>query len=593
MKSFAKIIFASMIGTFLSLFLLFIFMISLVGVLSAGRGQWEDDLTAGIEKNSVLRIDLNGPLKDHVKRKDLVSTILRYDDPPVTGLYEVGQVLKKAATDNRIRGLLLNFKSFQSGLANAEALRRYIVQFKESGKFVIAYAESYREVDYIVASAVDEVILYPKGLLEWNGIAAKPMFFKHTLEKLDITPQIFRVGKYKSAIERFSSDKMSAASREQTKAIIDGAWTQLLKYAGEKTKLSSDQLNSMAEEFAVFFAKDALEVGFVNLLASFEEVEEKLKELTGQEEKPKYVSWRSYYKEVDEENKARSGDSIALIFAEGGIGVDAGDGDRISSDELSKLIHEIRHEDDVKAVVIRVNSPGGSSLASDVIWTSTQWLKDSKPVVSSFGNVAASGGYYMSAGSQAIFAEPTTITGSIGVFGILFSTEDFWNEHIGATFDTVKSHKFADMESLYRLLNDEERSKIQLIINSVYEDFLNVVTDGRPAYESTEDTHKYAQGRVWNGTDAKEIGLVDELGGVEEAILKAAELAKISDYKVEVYPKELSPFQEFFKQLSEASVLAIQSIIPEKLRLLWEVNQEGQPLHSKIMTRMPYDIEIL
>ena len=592
MKEFWRSLIASMVGTFAALFFMFFVMIAFFAGLSAmSSSKWDSEM-ASIEDNSVLRIDFNGPLKDHVKKRDLIASILKYDDPPVTGLFELSQVLKKAANDSRIKGVLLNFQNFKTGMANAEALRRELAKFKESGKFMMAYGETYSEIDYMVASVVDEVILYPKGYFEWDGLYTKISYLKNTMKKVDVVPQIFRVGKYKSAIEPFINDKMSEASREQVDAILQGAWEQFIQYASEKTKLPNDDLNMLAENAEIMFAKDALEKGFVNLLASFEEVEEKIKELTEQEEEPKYVGWRAYYKDVLKDSSNDADDVIAVVFAEGGIGTQPnGDGDGISSRRFTKILHEIRKDENVKAVVVRVNSPGGSALASDVIWTATQWLKDSKPLVTSFGNVAASGGYYMSAGSQYIFAEPTTITGSIGVFGLTFATKKFWNEKIGMTFDTAKSHRFADMESLVRLMDPEESQKVQNMVEGVYDDFLNVVTNGRSSLESKEKTHELAQGRVWIGKTAKEIGLVDEMGGITEAVAKAAEFAELAEYRVEAYPKELTPIQEFFKQMGQASVLAFESIVPERFRTLLQ-ETKTQDLHEKVYMRLPFDLEI-
>ncbi len=591
MKEFWRSLIASMLGTFMALFFMFIVSLAFIAGLSAlSSSSWESEL-ASIEDKSVLRIDLNGPLKDHIKRRDLLTTILNYDEPPVTGLFEISKVLKKAANDSRIKGVLLNFQNFQTGLANAEALRRELAEFKQSGKFMIAYGETYSELDYLVASVVDEVILYPKGYFEWDGLYTKISYLKNTMKKLDVVPQIFRVGKFKSAIEPLINEKMSEASREQVMALLEGAWKQFLFYAKEKTQLSEDELNTYADEASVMFADDAHEKGFVNLLASFEEVEEKLKELTEQEEKPKYVGWRSYYKEVEKDYDIAADNVIAVVFAEGGIRTERGDDDGISSRELTKTLHEIRKDEKVKAVVVRVNSPGGSALASDVIWTATQWLKDAKPYVTSFGNVAASGGYYMSAGSQYIFAEPTTITGSIGVFGVTFATKEFWNKKIGMTFDSAKSHRFADMESLSRLLDPEESQKIQNMVETIYEDFLNVVTNGRTALETREQTHELAQGRVWIGTKAKELGLVDEMGGMDEAIAKAAEFAELSEYEVAVYPKDLSPFKEFMKQIGQTSVFAIKALVPERLRVFIETHKK-EDLHEKIHMRLPFDLDI-
>ncbi len=581
---------ASMMGTMLALSSLFFgLMILLVAMATSSNQDWETEMV-GVDDKSVLEIKFDGPLKDHVTRRDIFSSIVNYDEPPVTGLYELSLVLQKAAKDDRIQGILLRFESLSSGMANAESLRREIGRFKESGKFVISYAEGYGEVDYLIASVSDEVILYPKGFFEWDGLFTKLSYFKNTAKKLEVEPQVFRVGKYKSAIEPFINEKMSEASREQVQALVEGSWSQVVKYAVEKTQKTEEELNDIAQDLEVLFASDALKAGFVNLLASQEEVDEKLKELSGAEEKPNYVPWRRYYREIKDNGIMTSKNKIAVVFAQGGIGTEETEGDGISSRELTEVLTKIRRDEEVKAVVLRVNSPGGSSLASDVIWTSTQWLKDAKPFVTSFGNVAASGGYYISAGSQYIFAEPTTITGSIGVFGLRFATQDFWNKKVGMTFDTYKSHRFSDLQSLVRPVDLEERQKIQNVVETIYQDFLTVVTNGREKFESNEKTHEIAQGRVWIGKDALEIGLVDELGGLNEAVLKAAELASLTDYDVAVYPKPLSPVQQFMKQLNGVSMSLLERLVPETLQSL--LKEKKSDLKDQILTRLPFDIVI-
>ncbi|NQZ19682.1 MAG: signal peptide peptidase SppA [Bdellovibrionales bacterium] len=567
------------------------FLLIVAGAASlGGEKKWGSDI-GSVNDDSVLRVTFNGPLVDQIQSKDIFESLMNYDQPPVVGLYELTQTLKAAAEDDRIKGLLLDIKWLSGGLANIEALRREIVKFKKTGKFVITYAEYYSEKSYALASASDEVILYPRGYFEWNGVYSKPAFVKNTMAKLDIVPQIFRVGKYKSAIEPFINDKMSPESREQIQSLLLNQWSRMTEFASEKTQLEKTKLEQLANELAVVQAKQAFENGFVNFLSTFEEVERKLVELTGAEEKPEYTSWRTYYKELAQKNMFQSGDKVAVVFAEGEIVSGKGEKDQISSERLSELLRKINREEDVKAVVVRVNSHGGSALASDVIWASTQWLKDKKPVVTSFGNVAASGGYYMSAGSNYIFAENTTITGSIGVFGLTLATKKFWNDTVGMTFDTEKSHRFADVEALVRKLDPEEYSKMQGLVDSIYGDFLNVVVQGRKTLESTEQAHEIAQGRVWSGEEAKNIGLVDEIGGVEEAIVKAAELAQLTDYNVEVFPKKKSSLEEFFSQFGDASIKMAKAILPESLMKIIKINQKTK-LSDQIYTRLPYDITI-
>ena len=608
MKAFFKILLASMVGSMVALAFLFFMGLGILSGLSGLAEMETDGVESGsVESPSVLRLDFDGPVKDHLEKQDLWTSLLSYSEPPVTGLFEVSQALKKAAKDPRIKGLFLHFTSFQSSLAMGEALRRLITEFKTSGKFVVSYAESYSELDFLVASAADEVVLYPKGYFEWDGFYSKITYFKKALGKLQVEPQIFRVGRYKSAVEPYTNEKMSEASREQLEALLEGSWTQLLQYGAEKTKLSREELNALASEARVLYAKQALEKGFVSLLSSFEDVEERLKELSGAKEKVPYVSWRSYYKQaVKPEQQRGKGQVIALVFAEGEVHTKASERRGISSEELTKLFTKIRREEEVKAVVLRVNSPGGSALASDVIWTANQWLKDKKPVVASFGSMAASGGYYLSVGSQYILAEATTITGSIGVFGADFATKAFWNDKVGVTFDTAKTHRFADIQGLVRPFNSEERMKVQGMVNHVYQNFLEAVTLGRPGLKSSEQTHQLAQGRVWLGLEAKAKGLVDDIGGMDQAIKKAAELAELETYRVEVFPKELSAFQAFMKPFSGVSMWSFRALLPEPLRVLFpkifgaktsrdfmESPFGDKALHERVYTRLPFNIEVL
>lgn len=590
MKNLFKTALSSMVGTLLAFGFIFFLVMGIVAAsLISESGEWDEELTA-VKDRSVLTLRLDGPLKDHVTRRGLVSSVMNANEPPMSGLYEITRVLKAASQDSQIKGLLLRFENFQSGMANAEALRREVAEFKKSGKFVISYAETYSELAYFVATAGDEVLLYPKGFFEWDGLFSKISYFKNTLKKLDVVPQIFRVGKYKSAIEPYTQEQMSVESREQISAILNQAWLVMLEAASEKTKISSEELNRLANENGVIYAKKALDLGFVNALASNEELEDKLLALTEVSDKPHYVSWRAYQRlNLANKNKNKK-NKIALVFAEGTIKSVGDDHEEITSQAFTETLAKIRRDDDIKAVVIRVNSPGGSALASDVIWTSTQWLKDKKPVVTSFGNVAASGGYYMSAGSQYLFSERTTITGSIGVFGLSFATQKFFNDKIGMTFDTAKSHNYSDLESLERELTPQERGIMQGLVENIYEDFLSVVTQGRKALKNREEAHQVAQGRVWIGADAIQLGLVDEIGGMEQALVKAAELAELKDYDVEVYPKEPSALEEFMKQFGEIQMSFWQSVLPQSMMSL--IQENSKPWTEKAYTRLPYDIII-
>ena len=601
MKQFIKIVIASTIGSFIAVGLLFFVMVSSFMALTMASISPSSHLgmqikSQKIKDSSVLRLTLHGALEDRMSFSNFFQ--INPKKPLALGLYEITRVLKKAAKDNRIKGILIEFEDLRSGMANIEALRRQIVRFKESGKFVLAYGESYGELDYIVASAADEVILYPKGEFEWNGLAAKIMYFKNTFGKLEIIPQEFRVGRYKSVAEPFTSEKMSKESREQTDAILKTWWQQMLSYAKDKTKLSVDELNLLANDMSVLYPEQAKAHGFVDVLSSIEGVNKKVLELTGVKEKPRYVDWKSFYrtevKSVGKAQDTKAKKKLAIVFAKGAISKQSDvHKEGIGSDPFLKMFNKIRQDKDIKAVVLRVNSPGGDALASDVIWNSIEFLKKQKPVVTSFGNVAASGGYYISAGSQYIFAEPTTITGSIGVIGLLFITKKFFNNKLGVTLDTTKTHRFADFAPhlVQRPFDTEEKAKVKDYVGRIYGDFLNVVTQGRPSLKTNEQTHELAQGRVWVGADAKDRGLVDELGGLEAAISKAAELADLGDqYQVEVYPKKRGAFEELLFQISGLSSKIVSRFLPDVFKSL--LTKKKTKLHKNIQTRIPFDLEI-
>jgi protease IV len=590
MKQFVKVALAAMCGSLMAFALFFIIGLSIVASISALSSKTEDLAMGPVRDQSVLRLPLDGTLKDRVYRKDIFAALFRSQEPPEIDLYELSQTLRKAKEDDKIKGLFLHVKSLRGGLANAEALRREILSFKESGKFVMAYAEVISEYAYLVVSAADEVALYPKGYFEWDGLFSTVSYFKGSLKKLEMVPQIFRVGKYKSAIEPFINDKMSPESREQMEEIIDQIWQRMRTVASEKTKISEEDLEEIADKVQVITAQQAFEKGFVDLLASYEEVENKLMELTGVKDKPHFAHWRGYHKHNIKTLTSSKKDKIAVVFADGAISTENGDGDEISSDKLAPLLNKIRKDKDIKAVVLRVNSPGGSALASDVIWTATQWLKEDKPLVTSFGNVAASGGYYMSAGSHYIFAEPTTITGSIGVFGLKVATQDFWNNKLGMTFDTVKSHRYSNLNAQVAELDPQERLIMQSMVDQIYDDFLQVVLKGRTQFKQRDEVHNVAQGRVWTGQRALELGLVDELGGLDQALTKVAELAELKDYQVELYPKEKSPMEQFLTQFGDVSANWLKAWMP---KALWPMSQSlKEDKYENIYMRLPFDWDL-
>jgi protease-4 len=494
------------------------------------------------------------------------------------------EALKEAAKDENIKGIYLRLRHVQSGWAKLESFRRLLKNFKKSGKFIYAYSEAYDEKLYYLASVATEIYMYPKGEIEWNGIYSKSMFFKKTLEMLEVEPTLIRVGRFKSFGEMITKEKMSDENRYQLNELTSSLWkTILAEIAEDRKELSADQLNLYASQLEITNAQQAFNAKFVTELLPIEEVEKKLLKASGvKDDEPRLLSWSFYHEATEGRSFLSNKDKIAVILAEGEIQLGSGSSNEIIySDELSGLIRELAKEKEVKAVVLRIDSPGGSALASDVIWRSLDYLKKSKKLVSSFSDVAASGGYYIAAGSDYIFAEPNTVTGSIGVFGIVMNTEKFFDHKLGVTFDQVKTHPSADMMT-GRALTPFEIQKIQLEVNDIYKTFVNVVRNGRKPLAAEGAVEQIAEGRVWAGNRAKEIGLVDGLGSLEDAINKAAELAKLKKYEVVMYPREKKFFDRILASMGNVITLPVwlQAILTPK-----------EQRNEHMYTRVPYLIE--
>jgi protease IV len=590
LKQFLKMMLASALGTlmafaFTGIFLLFL-IFGVIGFFAASHSSKQASKVS-VEDKSVLFINVEGEISERRGVTDFVQEVLYDVKPKSIGLYEIREALEHAATDKKIKGIYLRLRYAQSGWAKIETLRNLLKKFKKSGKFIMAYSEAYDEKLYYLATVADEILMYPQGDFEFNGIYSQSMFFKKTLGKLEVEPTLIRAGKFKSAGEMITEEKMSEENRLQVTELTQGLWTTIINQIVEaQPQLTVDLLNGIAQKLVVNSAQDAYNMKLVTQLLPIEEVELKLLKKSGlkNDDEVRLISWNAY---GDSTAASRSflskKDKIAVVLAEGEIQMGSGsDNETIYSDELSSLIREINKDEEVKAVVLRVNSPGGSALASDVIWRSLEYLKKNKKLVTSFSDVAASGGYYIAAGSDYIFAEPTTITGSIGVFGMLFNTSQFFDNKLGVTFDGVKTHPSADMMTGSRSLSPFEKSRIQDSVSDIYGTFLNVVQQGRKQFDGVDAVREVAEGRVWLGNRAKEIGLVDEMGSLDEAILKAASLAKLKSYEVVLYPDEKRWIDKLFDSLGDVSFL------PSWLQRFMKVSDKTEIY----WTRLPYEIEL-
>lgn len=500
-----------------------------------------------VKDHSVLKIQLDGRIGERSRFDINFGTGFKFEN--VLGVNDILSAIEAAKYDDRVDGIYLNVKSPNMGIASAEEIRNKIIDFKSSGKFVIAYAQNYSQKSYYIATAADQVYIVPSGMFDYRGLGTERMFFAKALDKLGIDIQVIRGSnnKFKSAVEPFIREDMSDENKLQTKAFLSSLWNQISLDISAARSIDTAKLNEIANNLMTRTPQASVSLGFFEKTAFQDEVYDMLTEKTGTDE-PEFLSIGDYFFKVVKPERVNNYEEdqpeIALIVAEGEI-VDGNQGlDVISSGKFVKAIREARQDENTRAIVLRVNSPGGSALASDVIWRELQLAKKDMPVIVSMGDVAASGGYYISCGADKIFADKTTITGSIGVFGLIPYIGKFFEEKIGITFDRVGTHKHS-VFSLNQKLTEEELEVIQQGVDDIYEDFITKVAEGRGMTKAEVDS--IAKGRVWSGVDAKRIGLIDEFGGLENALDYTFEEIEMdeSDVKIHIYPKD--PNEELAK----------------------------------------------
>ena len=546
MKQFFKFTFASMLGFILAGILMFFI---LVGIVVSAVSMGKDDEVVVPDK-TILMLTFDQPISD--RSSDNPFANFNFSKPEASkqlGLNDITASLKKAANDPKVKGIYLELTDLPSGQATIEEIRNALIDFKKSGKFIVSYSEVFTQKSYYLASVSDKIYLNPAGGMEFKGMVGQVMFFKGMLEKLDVEAQVIRHGKFKSAIEPFTLDKMSEPNKEQTLAFISGMWNHILGGISDTRKISVADLTAIANEFKIQSPQDAVSLKMVDKLLYKDQVLDELKTRVAVKENKdlKFMKLGKYTKAAEKEKKSSS-DKIAIIYASGNIVSGEGDEGTIGSDDISKAIRKARLDENVKAVVLRVNSPGGSALASDVIWREMLLTKKTKPVVVSMGDVAASGGYYIACAADKIFAYPNTITGSIGVFGIIPNMKEMFNKNLGITFDEVKTNPYADYIPVTRRMNDGEKKIITNEIETIYTTFITHVSEGRKM--SVAQIDSIGQGRVWSGVDAKRIGLVDQFGGLNDAIAEAAKLAKLKEYRTLELPEQKDTFEQIMQAFS-------------------------------------------
>lgn len=550
MKQFFKFTFASCLGFAIAMIILWFVMIFSVMGLVATIGSGTDEKKT-ISENSILHLNLNGVIQERSTELELPPMFSDYALKEI-GLDRIMTAIDKAAKNPKIKGIYLESGLLQCGYATAQQIRTKLQDFKKSGKFVYAYSDLYAQNGYFLSTVADTLVTNPSGMIELKGLSSTSMFFKGALDKLGIQMQIFKVGTYKSAVEPFTETKMSDANREQMTMLLSNFWSVILDSVSVSRGVPVAELNKYASEGIMLKEqKDLLSSKLVDKLLYRDEFNTLLKTKMGiaQDKKLKLVSISDMAKNsdiIDDNQKSRN--TIALVYAVGEI--DGTSTPKVDTRKLSEEIFKIKADSSIKAVVLRVNSPGGSAFGSEQVWYALSELKKVKPFVVSMGDYAASGGYYISCDANWIFAEPTTLTGSIGIFGMLPNTKGL-TDKLGLNFDVVQTNPIANFPSMTSPVSAEERMLMQCNVERGYELFTRRCAEGRKM--PVESILKVAEGRVWSGVKAKELGLVDELGGMDMALAKAASLANLKDYKVKDYPKK----KEFFDQLLEDYGLAV------------------------------------
>ena len=545
MKDFIKYTMATVVGLVLvSIIMGILTFVSMAGMIAS------EGMSSPIEKKSVLRITLKGSITERAGEENPLSK-LGGETTQQIALDQALQALKKAAKNDKIEGIYMEGGILSAYPAEVQELRQALLEFKKSGKWIIAYADTYSRSAYYLCSVADKVYLNPIGMLDWSGLSSNPMFFTGLMKKLGIKMQVFKVGTYKSAVEPYIAEQMSDANREQVSSYQQSIWNNMLKDVAKSRKTTAEALNSLADSLTILSGPEAsVKGGLVDKLCYQDEVKKILKNKAkmDEDESLRFVSISDVA--LSEELNDKVDDEIAVYYAYGEIKEDITGGfaqeSAITSKQMTKDLQELREDDDVKAVVLRVNSPGGSAYASEQIWREVQLLSKEKPVIVSMGALAASGGYYISCGANKIFAEPTTLTGSIGIFGMIPDATELLTDKLGLSFDVVKTNAHSDFGAMGRPLNESECRLMQAYINQGYELFTGRVAQGRKI--SQDSVKAVAEGRVWTGEQAMKIGLVDKLGNLNDAIAAAAKAAQIEKYSVGRYPEPAPWFASLLQE---------------------------------------------
>lgn len=560
MKQFFKFFFASLLALFVAGVLFFaVFLFTIGAITRSVSGAAAKEEQSLVKDNSILYIDLTEDYHELGESNSLA--LFTGGSGHTSGLIDLLKSVAFAKTDNKIKGIYLKTGGSPNGLATSQQIREALKDFKKSGKFIYAYGDFIPQSDYYIASVADSIFINPLGSVELKGLASKLVFFKGALDKLNIQPEIFYCGQFKSATEPFRMDKMSEPNRKQIAALQGDIWREMLMAISEHTKADTATIQAWAQAGLIQTSSDAVKYKLADGTRYKDQVEQLLKSKTGKGEKDK-ISFITIDNYVNNVVSQKSENQIAVLVAEGEIidGEEKGSY-QIASEDFIKEIRKVRDNDKIKAVVMRVNSPGGSALASEIILRELQLLKKKKPLVVSMGDLAASGGYYIACQADSIFALPNTITGSIGVFGMMFNTQAFFNQKLGVTFDEEKNAPYADFPNMNRPMTEQEKKFIQNSVDTIYMTFKSRVAAGRKMDIAYVDS--IGQGRVWTGTAGLRNGLVDAIGGLDRAIRSAAAIAGLEDYKTVTYPAVEDKMEKFMRMFGGSAV--DEKVLAERL----------------------------
>jgi protease-4 len=581
MGGFFKMFFASLLALIIFSIMAFFLGMSIVAGLAKSE-------RPAVEKNSVLVLNLGQPIMEQ-QLENPFADISGNDELTVPGMYDVVRLINKAKSDKNIKGIYITAGQNPNGFATCEEIRNALLDFKSSGKFVFAYGETMNQKSYHVANVADKVYVNPKGYFDWMGFSSELIFLKGTLEKLDIEPQIFYAGKFKSATEPFRTDKMTNENKLQTNEWLNDLYAHFLLKTSEVRKIDTATLHGLANTAAIQQPQDAVANKLIDGVKYDDEIRDEIKQKLGLDkyDKINFISINRYFKSV---NLVRlSGERIALIYAQGNI-VDGGNDQQgeIGSADYIKLVRKARLDKTIKAIVFRVNSGGGSALASEGIWRELSLAKKEKPVVVSFGDVAASGGYYISCAADSIFASPNTITGSIGVFGIIPNMQGFFKNKLGVTFDGVKTSPYADAGAIYRPLNETEKKFIQQSVDEIYLSFKERVAEGRK--KPVDYIDSIGQGRVWSGAKAIGNGLIDKYGGLQDAVDCAARLARLKEYRLKEFPEVKNIFDRLFGATDNTlKTEAMKKEMGEDQFKIFNELRRVKQMTNSVQARLPFE----